>query len=68
MAIRCNLSKIMGESRYKMEDIHKATGLSRATISKLYHDKMERVDYETLSKLCSFFDCKVGDILEFYEK
>lgn len=68
MAIRCNLSKLMGESRYKIEDIHKATGLSRTTISKLYHDKMERIDYKTLSKLCSFLKCDVANILEFYEK
>ena len=57
MAIHCNLSKIMGISRYKIEDIHKHTGLSRTTISKLYHDKMERVDYETLNKLCAFLNC-----------
>lgn len=44
----------MRVSYFKMEDIHKGTGLSRTTISKLYHDKMEHVDYETLSKLCSF--------------
>lgn len=67
MKIQCNLSKLMGERRYRIEDIHKATGLSRTTISKLYHDKMERVDYETLSKICSFFRCQVGDILEFHE-
>ncbi len=68
MVIRCNLSRLMGEARYNIEDIHKATGLSRTTISKLYHDKMERIDYETLSKLCSFLRCQVGDILEFHEK
>lgn len=68
MVIRCNLSKIMGESRFKIEDIHRGTGLSRTTISKLYHNKMERIDYETLSKLCSFLECQVGDILEYCEK
>ncbi len=68
MAIRCNLSSIMGALRFRIEDIHRGTGLSRTTISKLYHDKMERIDYETLNKLCSFLGCQVGDILEFYEK
>lgn len=65
MAIHCNLSKLMGISRYKIEDIHNGTGLSRTTISKLYHDKMERVDYETLNKLCLFLKCQVGDLLEY---
>lgn len=67
MAIRCKLSKIMGEYRYKIEDIHAKTGLSRTTISKLYHDKMERIDYETLSRLCELFNCSAGDILEYYK-
>ena len=65
MAIHCKLSILMGEKRYKIQDIHTKTGLSRTTISKLYHDNMERVDYETLNKLCTLFNCKIGDILEY---
>ncbi len=68
MAVRSKLSTIMGENRYNMQFIHEKTGLSRATISNLYHDRMERIDYETLSKLCKLFKCGVGDILEYYEK
>ena len=66
MAIRCKLSVLMGEKRYNIQDVYERTGLSRGTISNLYHDKMQRIDYETLSKLCELFDCSVGDILEFY--
>ncbi len=65
MAICCKLSILMGEKRYNIQDVYKKTGLSRGTISNLYHDKMQRIDYETLSKLCELFDCSVGDILEF---
>lgn len=65
MAIRCKLSVLMGEKRYNIQDIYEKTGLSRGTISNLYHDKMQRIDYETLNKLCELFDCSVGDILEF---
>lgn len=68
MAVRSKLSSLMGDNRYNMQHIHKKTGLSRATISNLYHDRMERIDYETLSKLCRLFECGVGDILEYYEK
>lgn len=65
MAIRCKLSVLMGEKRYNIQDVYERTGLSRGTISNLYHDKMQRIDYETLSKLCELFDCSVGDVLEF---
>ena len=53
MSIQCKLSVLMGEKRYKIKDVHEKTGLARTTISNLYHDKMERVDYETLSRLCN---------------
>ena len=65
MSIHCKLSVLMGEKRYRIKDVHEKTGLARTTISNLYHDKMERVDYETLNKLCELFECCVGDILEY---
>jgi len=55
----------MGKYRYNMGHVHEKTGLSRTTISNLYHDRMERIDYVTLSKLCELFNCPVGDILEY---
>ena len=66
MAIRCKLSTLMGQKRYNIQDVYEKTGLSRTTISNLYHDKMQRIDYGTLSKLCKLFECGVGDLLEFY--
>ncbi len=68
MPIKCNLSTLMGANKYKVIDVHKKTGLSRTTISKLYYDKMERIDYGTLDKLCELFDCEVQDILVYYKK
>lgn len=68
MAVHCKLSTLMGEKRYKIQDVFEKTGLSRATISNLYHDKMQRIDYETLGKLCKLFRCAVGDILEYVDE
>ena len=68
MSIHCKLSTLMGENRYKIQDVNNQTGLSRATISNLYHDKMQRIDYETLGKLCKLFRCTVGDILEYSDE
>ncbi len=67
MAIRCKLSTLMGQNRYNIQDVYEKTGLSRGTISNLYHDKMQRVDYETLSKLCELFGCAVEELLEYYK-
>nr|WP_242822112.1 helix-turn-helix transcriptional regulator [Ethanoligenens harbinense] len=55
----------MGERRYNIQDVFEKTGISRSTISDLYHDRITRVDYNTLNKLCELFDCKTSDILVF---
>lgn len=66
MAIKSRLSVLMGERRYNIQDVYEKTGLSRSTIARLYHDKTQRVDYDTLDKLCKLFDCVVSDIIEYH--
>ncbi|HQA57146.1 MAG TPA: helix-turn-helix transcriptional regulator [Acetivibrio sp.] len=68
MAIRSRLSILMGTKRYNIQDIYEKTGLARSTIANLYHDKTQRIDYDTLEKLCKLFECSVGDILEYVEE
>jgi len=65
MPIQSKLSTLMGEKRYNMQDVFEKTGIARSTISNLYHDRSQRIDFETLSKLCELFDCTPSDILRF---
>lgn len=62
--MKCKLSLLMGRDRFTIQDVHEKTGLSRATISMLYHDKATRIDYDTVEKLCSLFSCVIGDLFE----
>lgn len=62
--IKCHLSKLMGEHKMTIQDVHEQTGLNRNTISNLYHEKVKRVDYDTIDKLCTLFGCTVGELLE----
>lgn len=63
MAIKSRLSILMGEKRYNMQDVFEKTGISRNSISNLYHDKSSRIDFETMDKLCDLFDCQPSDLL-----
>ena len=63
MPIHSNLSTLMGSRRYSIKDVHEKTGLSRNTISNLYNDKATRIDFETIYKLCTLFDCGVEELL-----
>jgi len=58
MSIRCNLSTLMGENRYNMQDVFEKTGLARSTISNLYHGNIQRIDFETLNKL--YVNCLIA--------
>ena len=57
----------MGTKRYNIQDVYEKTGLARSTIANLYHDKTQRIDYDTMDKLCKLFECNVGDLIEYYE-
>ncbi|MGM0582933.1 MAG: helix-turn-helix domain-containing protein [Bacteroidota bacterium] len=62
--IKCNLSRIMGEQKVNIQDVHEGTGLNRNTISNLYHEKVSRIDFDTIEKICLFLDCKIGELFE----
>lgn len=62
--IKCNLSELMGKHKMTIQDVHEKTGLNRNTISNLYHEKVTRIDFDTIGKLCKLFNCEVGELLE----
>lgn len=62
--IKCHLSKLMGEKRLKISDVEAKTGLNRGTITRLFHEKAQRVELDALEKLCRLLECQVGDLLE----
>ena len=63
MAISSTLSSMMGKYRYTIQYVHEQTGLARNTISNLYNDKVTRIDFDTLDKLCLLFECDISDLL-----
>jgi len=62
--IKCNLSSLMGKTKMNIQEVHEKTGLSRNTITNLYHEKAGRIDFETIEKICRVFNCQIGDLLE----
>lgn len=65
MAIVSKLSTRLGERRLKMSDVVKNTGLAKATVHNLYHDRVTRVDYHVIDKICAYLNCQPGDLLEY---
>lgn len=61
--IKINLRVLMAIHKVNMKDIHEATGISRTTISNLYNENSKGIQFDTLDKLCNFFNCDVGELL-----
>ena len=45
-------------------DVARATRISRNMLAKLYYDRARRIDLGDLNKLCHYFSCSIGDLLE----
>ncbi len=63
--IRCYLSRMMGERKMKIVDVARETGLHRNTITLLYNETANRVDLDTIDRLCALFGCTVGELFEY---
>jgi putative transcriptional regulator len=61
--VKNNLRILMAKNKMTIRDVHKATGMSEVTISKLYHEKSNTIAFETIRKLCVLFDCTVDELL-----
>ena len=57
------LWKILVDKEMSKGDLHKATGLSSSTMTKLR--RSEDVSMEALRKICVVLNCNIGDIVEF---
>lgn len=53
----------MGAKRIKIADVVRDTKINRSTLNRIYHEKVTRIDYETLDKLCKYLECEVGELL-----
>ncbi len=46
-----------------IEEVAEATGIARAALNRIELNQTERIDFETIQKLCTFYGVPVGDLL-----
>lgn len=67
--IKSKLHNLMGENKIRsINQLSNDTGISRLTLTNIYNDSGKAIEYETIDKLCRFFNCAVGDLLEYVER
>lgn len=65
LAINVRLARIMGERHLHISDVHRITGIGRATLTRLWYDRAKAIELETLDKLCKALKCRPEDILDY---
>ena len=67
--IKSRLKELMAERERQTGDrvtyakIHEATGIWPRGLSTLATNQQKHVGLNTISRLCEYFDCQVGDLL-----
>jgi len=66
--IRCKLLHLMSDKgiRY-INTLSKETGINRKTLTYLAENKIKRYDADVIGRLCKYFGCTIGDILEYVD-
>lgn len=67
MNVKCKLKELMDREGISQLQLAEKTGLSPATVGKLYRDQFERIDKNTLIRLCKYFNVGIADLLEITE-
>jgi len=60
-----NFSTILGAKLLKIEDVNKATGISRTTLTNLYYKRQNNVELKTLRKLCDYLKVPLSELIEY---
>lgn len=59
------LSHLLFKKRLTISQLHRDTGISRSTLTKMYHKRIRNINFDVLDQLCIYFDCQISDILYF---
>lgn len=65
--LKSKLGYLMLDHQIKsISSLSEKVDLSRETLRKIYNgDRLETLSFETIIKLCQFFNCQITDIIEY---
>ncbi|OZA07612.1 MAG: transcriptional regulator [Methylotenera sp. 17-45-7] len=69
--IRFLINELLSEKQFKegrritLIEVSESTGINRMTLSKMINHKNYSTVTDNLDKLCTFFECKIEDLIEY---
>ena len=58
-----NFAVILADRHKKILDVHKATGISKYTLTKLYYERSTNPTSNTILKIAEYLECSVDELL-----
>ena len=62
--VRIQLAKLMSEREITQAELIRQTDIRPATINDYYHNLVERVNLDYISRICSALNCEIDELLE----
>ena len=72
--IRFRLAELIADKAFKerrvvsMSEVAAATGIHRATLSKIANQPGTNISTDLVDKLCRYFECQPGNVLTYIEE
>ena len=72
--IRYRLRELMADYQFQndrrltFDELAKETSIHRTTLSKIANQKSYNTTTDNIDRLCNFFKCQVGELMEHIEK
>ncbi|OFU49892.1 helix-turn-helix transcriptional regulator [Aerococcus sp. HMSC10H05] len=58
-----NFSIILAIKHKKISDVHKATGIAKSTLTRLYYERVDDPNSMTLIKIADYLGCSLDELL-----
>ncbi len=66
--LHIRLEELLTENGLTKKKVCSALEIDRSNFNRYYRDEFQRIDANLLLKLCDYFQCTPGDLLEIREK
>lgn len=66
--IKSNLRVILATLEMNQKELSELTGISRQTISSIVNNRTQRLEFDTLYKICTALNLDIGDLLTIKKK
>ena len=63
--IETKLHILLAERRMTQKELSEATGIGKNTIGRYCNDTWSKINKDDIDILCKFFNCNIGDIIEY---